>query len=365
MYSSDNNSILKNHMDTDADHPEPRIRGSRDNDSNDDNTKKSESLLDQIKDLKTDTQTDYLLGYFVNKDKQVPDSEIRLPNEVRDRSDSPSDSHYDKDDHKRYSDSDDHKKDYPQPKPSNAGPSYGPDSDNYDRDRDRSRHHDSEFEFESKEEEMLAKLDMLRKLGELTKYHGVVLSQRYSMDSDYRAMKYEYELHKSVRDKANGVKWLSNLMLNGIYGLEFLNENFNPFDFHLDGWSEQMQGEAKDYQDVLGEIYEKYFRTGKPIPPEIKLFFMISGSAIQFHLAHTMMKGFKDLGSHLDGNPDLAEQLRQQAAADRMRKNFDTQQSAFDQNRDKEDLCRDDIAELLSLKELFGLFKLKQIRNLL
>ena len=66
---------------------------------------------------------------------------------------------------------------------------------------------------------MLKKLDMLRKLGELAQY-GVKLSQNYNMNSDYFAMKYEYELHKNIRAKQNSVNWMSSLMLNCIYGIE-------------------------------------------------------------------------------------------------------------------------------------------------
>ena len=47
---------------------------------------------------------------------------------------------------------------------------------------------------------MLKKLNMLRKLGELTQY-GVKLSQNYNMNSDYQAMEYEYELHKELELK--------------------------------------------------------------------------------------------------------------------------------------------------------------------
>ena len=76
---------------------------------------------------------------------------------------------------------------------------------------------------ESKEEKMLKKLDMLRKLGELAQY-GVKLSQNYNINSDYNTMKYEYELHRSIRAKRNGVNWMSSMMMNCVYGLEMLNE---------------------------------------------------------------------------------------------------------------------------------------------
>jgi hypothetical protein len=285
------------------------------------------------------TTVDMGFQYFANLDKVYDKDNLKLF-EASDRSESENDKHdkHDYKDSERY----DHKSEYAEPKAHTSGPAYG--DNKYDSEESHHRHRDSEdrhdkkssndSEFGSKEEEMLAKLDMLRKLGELTQY-GVKLSQKYSMESDYRAMKYEYELHRSIRDKANGVKWLSNMLVNGCYGVELANDRFNPFDFHLKGWSEQMASDQKDYYEVLGELYEKYFKTGKPIPPEIKLFFLISGSAIQFHLAHTMFSSFGDMGSELNNNPALAEKLRQQAAADKMRTTHEKHKSAFDNHATK------------------------------
>merc|ERR1712139_105066 len=103
---------------------------------------------------------------------------------------------------------------------------------------------------ESKEEIMLKKLDMLRKLGELAQY-GVKLSQNYNINSDYDTMKYEYELHRSIRAKRNGVNWMSSMMMNCVYGLEMLNEKYDPFSVKLKGWSEQMNSEQDSYYDVF------------------------------------------------------------------------------------------------------------------
>jgi hypothetical protein len=183
--------------------------------------------------------------------------------------------------------------------------------------------------FDSEEDQQLAKLDMLRKLGELTKY-GVRLSQNYSMKSDYKSMKYEYELHKSIRDKQNGIKWMSNMFVNCLWGVELANKKFNPFDFRLKGWSEQMNSDIGSYTDVFGELYEKYFKTGKPIPPELKLFFMMSGSAVQFHLTNVTMGSLPNLSEMMKKNPSMAEKLREQAAAEKINKQNQSQRELFE-----------------------------------
>ena len=140
----------------------------------------------------------------------------------------------------------------------------------------------------SPEQQRIKKMDMLRKLGELTQY-GVKLSQNYNMQSDYFIMKQEFELHTNIRAKQNSVNWMSSLMMNCIYGLEIMNEKYNPFDLKLNGWSQQINADANNYYEVFGEIYEKYNKPGKNMSPELKLMLMISGSALKFHLNKTLL----------------------------------------------------------------------------
>lgn len=169
----------------------------------------------------------------------------------------------------------------------------------------------------SSEEQMLRKLDMLRKLGELAQA-GVKLSQNYNMNSDYRMMKYEYELHKGIRAKQNSINWLSSMTLNAIYGLEMLNDKYNPFDLKLKGWSEQMNADIGNYYDVFGELYEKYNQPGKGMAPEVKLLLMVSGSALKFHLSNTVLSQLPSANVELENNPQLREQLRNKALQQNM-----------------------------------------------
>ena len=172
----------------------------------------------------------------------------------------------------------------------------------------------------SREELMLQKLDMLRKLCELTQA-GVKLSQNYNMNSDYTLMKHEYELHKGLRAKQNGINWMSSMMMNMIYGVEMLNEKYNPFDFKLKGWSEQMNADSNNYFDVFGELYEKYNKPGSSMAVELKILLMISGSALKYHLTNTMMSNLPtmNMNTQLEEDPVLAEQLRQKAIAQKIK----------------------------------------------
>ena len=204
---------------------------------------------------------------------------------------------------------------------------------------------------ESKEESMLKKLDMLRKLGELSQY-GVKLSQNYNMNSDFETMKYEYELHKNIRAKRNAVNWMSSMMMNCVYGLEMANDKYNPFDLKLKGWSEQMNAESENYYDVFGELYEKYSQPGKSIAPEIKLMLMVSGSAIKFHLANTLMGSMPNLQEKFKSDPVLAQKLREQAARDKIASQTKNQNDSFNRNMQKQhDIATQKAMDIEMLKE--------------
>jgi hypothetical protein len=181
----------------------------------------------------------------------------------------------------------------------------------------------------TQEELMIKKLEMLRKLLELHK-GGTQLTQNYNMNSDYKLMKMEYELHKGIRSKHNTVTWMSNMMINAVQGLEFLNDTYDPFGLELKGWSEQISTNVNNYYDVFGELYEKYNKPGKSVAPEIKLFFMLSGSALQFHMANKFLKGnLGGMNNSIEQNPELAEELRRKAALNKIKQETQRQNEVF------------------------------------
>ncbi len=206
----------------------------------------------------------------------------------------------------------------------------------------------------TQEELFLRKLDMLRKLSELAQA-GVKLSQNYNMNSDYKIMKYEYELHKGIRAKQNGINWMSSMTLNMIYGIEMLNEKYNPFDLKLKNWSEQMSADINNYYDVFGELYEKYNQPGKNMAPELKILLMVSGSALKFHLLNTTIGNLPKLNTDLEEDPVLAEQLRQKAIAQKLKeqtiKNNETLKSTINKEHEQATQKAQDL-NLIRQKEL-------------
>lgn len=164
----------------------------------------------------------------------------------------------------------------------------------------------------SREQLLKEKFTYLRKLEALEK-KGVRLSKQYTMDSSLQEMMGEYETIKSEKERSNSVKFQGRMLMAAVTGLEFLNNRFDPFDFKLDGWSEQVNENIDDYDEIFGELHEKYSSKAK-MAPELKLLFQLSGSAIMLHMTNTMFKssmpGMDDI---LKQNPELMQQFTQAA----------------------------------------------------
>jgi hypothetical protein len=164
----------------------------------------------------------------------------------------------------------------------------------------------------SKDEMLREKFKYLRKLEGLEK-KGVELSKKYNMESSLQEMMGEYETIMEEKTKQNSVKFQGNMLMAIINGIEFLNSKFDPFDIKLDGWSEQVNENINDYDDVFGELYEKY-KSKASMAPELKLLFQLGGSAMMVHMTNTMFKsampGMDDI---LRQNPDLMRSFQNAA----------------------------------------------------
>jgi hypothetical protein len=164
----------------------------------------------------------------------------------------------------------------------------------------------------SKDEMLREKFKYLRKLEALEK-KGVELSKKYNMESSLQEMMGEYETIMEEKTKQNSVKFQGNMLMAVINGIEFLNGKFDPFDIKLDGWSEQIQENITDYDEIFGELHEKY-KSKASMAPELKLLFQLGGSAMMVHMTNTMFKsampGMDDI---LRQNPDLMRSFQNAA----------------------------------------------------
>ncbi len=164
----------------------------------------------------------------------------------------------------------------------------------------------------SPDELLKEKFVYLKKLEALEK-RGVKLSKKYSMESNFLEMKGEYDSLIAEKEKSNSVKFQGKMLMAAVTGIEFLNNKFDPFDMNLDGWSEQLNENIDEYDEIFAELHNKYKSKAK-IAPELKLLFQLGGSAIMVHMTNTMFKsaipGMDDI---MRQNPELMQQFTQAA----------------------------------------------------
>ena len=152
------------------------------------------------------------------------------------------------------------------------------------------------------------KIDLIYKFKKLEN-QGIRTTMNYNMNSQLDDMRNEYIKLKKQRESENAIKFQRKMLMACITGVEFLNGKFDPFSVKLDGWSESMNENINDYDEVFEELHEKY-GGGTDMAPELRLMFMVGGSAFMFHLTNTMFKsslpGMDDI---MKQNPELMQQF--------------------------------------------------------
>lgn len=145
-----------------------------------------------------------------------------------------------------------------------------------------------------------------KKLGE----QGIRTTMNYNMNSPLDEMRNEYLKLKKQREIDNSIKFQRKMLMAFVTGVEFMNNKFDPFAIKLDGWSESVNENVYDYDEIFEELYAKYGGGDSEIAPELRLLFALGGSAFMFHLQNTMFKsalpGMDDI---LKQNPELMKQF--------------------------------------------------------
>ena len=126
------------------------------------------------------------------------------------------------------------------------------------------------------------KIDLLYKFKKLES-QGIRTTMNYNMNSHLEDMRNEYIKLKKQREIDNSVKFQRKMLMACVTGLEFMNNRFDPFSVKLDGWSESVNENLNDYDEIFEELNEKY-GGGAEMAPELRLLFTLAGSAFMFHL---------------------------------------------------------------------------------
>lgn len=163
----------------------------------------------------------------------------------------------------------------------------------------------------SEDEILNAKRELLYQFDRLEK-KGVRLPRKFTLASNLDEMKAELGRLRRDREVDNSIKFQRKVVMTTVAGVELLNNYFNPVNAKLDGWSDSINENIDDYDDVFEELHEKYKGKAK-MAPELKLLFMLGGSAFMYHMTNSMFKtSMPGLDQVLKQNPEL---MRQFAAA--------------------------------------------------
>ncbi len=173
---------------------------------------------------------------------------------------------------------------------------------------------DEEYENLSTLEKRLRRLDIMRALGELRDLGCKVTN--YNIDDDYYMMKYELDLHRSIRSKRNWLGLYSHMLVGVVKGVELLNNNYNPFDFSLKGLSDEVTADKNTYYEILGEIYEYHNVPGKKMNPWFRLMISLIGVVVTVGGKNNVHKFIPNKSGKVEQDEDYIENLRAKAAKD-------------------------------------------------
>jgi hypothetical protein len=156
----------------------------------------------------------------------------------------------------------------------------------------------SAAEERQEKEKVIYELEKMRRLG----VQGI---KRFNMSNDLEEMQFELNKIRKEREVESSIKFQRKVMMAFVTGVELLNNKFDYFNVHLDGWSETIHESQDEYNEVFEELHEKY-GTKTKMAPELRLLFMLAGSAFMHHLSNSMFKtAMPGIGDILKQNPNL------------------------------------------------------------
>ena len=146
-------------------------------------------------------------------------------------------------------------------------------------------------------EKLRKKRLMMKRLDEWREKGLVGNHVHFNNDSSYEEVEDEYETALEDKKKKESMKLYSWWFMTAVNTVEYANSAFNPFDINLDGWGEQVSDDIDSYDEIFGELYEKY--KGGKLAPEIALLLRLGFSAAVVNFTNRALSsatpGFNDV----------------------------------------------------------------------
>jgi len=181
-------------------------------------------------------------------------------------------------------------------------------------------------------DELNEKKEILYQLNRL-QAKGAKIPTSFTLNSNIEDMRQEYNRIVKDRDIDASIRFQRKMLMAFVTGTEYLNTRYDPFMIKLEGWSEQVHENIEDFDDIFEELHLKYKSKGKSMPPELRLFISLSGSAFMFHLTSKMFKESSIPGVEevLKANPELMKQFQNAAAKQFIYNNISTPKQSIEQ----------------------------------
>lgn len=156
------------------------------------------------------------------------------------------------------------------------------------------------------------KMNLLAKIERLEQ-KGYRAARRFTASSDLDEIRDEYRRLRHQATLQGSIQFYRDMTVGVAGGGEMLNNMVgNPLSLKLDGWSQQLQTEVYtkyEYDEIFEELHDKYGGTSS-LPAELRLLFMVGGSAAMFHttkmITESLGGGIADV---LRARPDLHAEL--------------------------------------------------------
>ena len=156
---------------------------------------------------------------------------------------------------------------------------------------------DKPIQSKMSDRDKLRKKKMMLKRLEEWRAKGFVSGAHFNSDSSYEEVEDEYETALEDKKKGESKKLYSWWFMTFVNTVEYANAAFNPFDINLDGWGEQVNDDIDSYDEIFGELYDKY--KGGKLSPEIALMLRLGFSAAVVNFTNRALSsatpGFNDV----------------------------------------------------------------------
>jgi len=141
------------------------------------------------------------------------------------------------------------------------------------------------------------KRSMLKSIGDWQEKGYVKNDIRLDNNSTFEEIEDEYESALEDKRKRDSIKIQQNWLITFINTIEYGNAMFDPFNVSLDGWGEQVGEDIDSYDEIFGELHEKY--KGGKMSPELSLLLRLGFSASVVHFSNRALSsaapGFNDV----------------------------------------------------------------------